>query len=77
MVSLSQLRGSHAIAQLSDQVYGLSRSVSEGSNVTSLHVLKNRFCGETGFATELYYNKETGRMFEEDSTQLSNGTDSY
>ena len=76
-VSLSQLRGSHAIAQLSDQVYGLSRSVNEGSNVTSLHVLKNRFCGETGFATELYYNKDTGRMFEEDSTQLSNGTESY
>ena len=69
-VSLSQLRGSHAIAQLSDIVCGLSRCVSDGSNLTSINVLKNRFCGETGFAQELFYDKITGRMIESDTSSL-------
>ena len=69
-VSLSQLRGSHAIAQLSDIVVGLSRKVNEGSNLTSINVLKNRFSGETGFAQELFYDKNTGRMIESDTSSI-------
>lgn len=62
--SLNQLRGSHAIAQLSDMVLGLERNQQddENPNVTVVRVLKNRFSGITGEATKLYYNHETGRL---------------
>lgn len=64
--SLSQLRGSHAIAQLSDIVIGLERDQqSDTPNVTTVRVLKNRFTGDTGVACELYYNKDTGRLTEQ------------
>jgi twinkle protein len=63
--SLSQLRGSHAIAQLSDMVIGLERNQqSDSPNTTTVRVLKNRFSGDTGVACELYYNKDTGRLSE-------------
>lgn len=64
--SLSQLRGSHSIAQLSDMVLGLERNQQdeETKNLTTLRVLKNRFSGETGIATHLLYDKETGRLHE-------------
>jgi twinkle protein len=64
--SLSQLRGSHAIAQLSDIVIGLERNQQdvETANTTTLRVLKNRHSGDTGLAGELYYNRETGRLTE-------------
>jgi twinkle protein len=66
--SLSQLRGSGAIAQLSDIVIGAERNgqaddLSE-RNTSQLRVLKNRWSGETGPACRLIYNKETGRMYE-------------
>ena len=64
--SLSQLRGSHAIAQLSDIVIGLERNQqSDTPNVTTVRVLKNRFSGDTGVAGELHYNRTTGRLTEE------------
>jgi len=63
-VSLSHLRSSHAIAQLSDIVCSLSRNMSEGDNATEVRVLKNRFTGETGLAATLVFNKETFRMTE-------------
>lgn len=63
--SLSQLRGSHSIAQLSDMVIGLERDQQgKNPNVTTLRVLKNRFSGETGEAGYLLYDKETGRLSE-------------
>lgn len=64
LTSLSQLRGSHAIAQLSDFVIGLERNQQdpENANETTLRVLKNRFSGETGEAGVLYYDQETGRL---------------
>jgi twinkle protein len=63
--SLSQLRGSHAIAQLSDMVIGLERNQQgENPNETVFRVLKNRFSGETGEAGSLFYDKETGRLTE-------------
>jgi twinkle protein len=62
--SLSQLRGSHAIAQLSDIVVGLERNQqdSEYSNITTVRILKNRFTGETGTCGKLEYNPFTGRL---------------
>jgi len=64
MTSLSQLRGSHAIAQLSDLVIGLERNQQDEDhrNETTLRVLKNRFSGETGEAGTLFYNQATGRL---------------
>ena len=67
MTSLSQLRGSAAIAQLSDIVIGLERNQqdAETSNQTTVRVLKNRWSGDTGVAGQLVYSKETGRMSED------------
>jgi twinkle protein len=65
--SLAQLRGSAAIAQLSDMVIGLERNQQEleDRNKTVVRVLKNRFSGETGIACALNYNPNTGAMSEE------------
>lgn len=62
-VSLSQLRGSGAIAQLSDMVIGLERNQQgDNPNVMTVRVLKNRFSGLTGVSGYLYYDSETGRL---------------
>jgi twinkle protein len=70
VTSLSQLRGSGSIAQLSDMVLGLERDAQNENevmrNTTSLRVLKNRFVGMTGPATYLFYDKDTGRLHETD-----------
>ena len=67
-ISLGELRGSAAIAQLSDIVIGLERDQQhvdpETRNTTCVRVLKNRFVGLTGPACYLYYDKESGRMIE-------------
>lgn len=61
--SLSHLRGSAAIAQLSDIVIGLERNQqSENADVTTVRVLKNRYTGVTGVAGELAYQRDTGRL---------------
>jgi len=63
--SLSQLRGSAAIAQLSDMVLGLERNQQgDDPNLTTVRVLKNRFSGETGEACHLRYDRVTGRLSE-------------
>ena len=68
VTSLSQLRGSASIAQLSDMVLGLERNGQaedpEERNTTHVRVLKNRFCGVTGKASPLLYDHITGRMLE-------------
>ena len=67
-VSLSDLRGSQAIAQLSDMVIGLERDQQEEDeekrNTTCVRVLKNRYVGITGPAAFLKYDRFTGRMAE-------------
>jgi twinkle protein len=67
-VSLSQLRGSGAIAQLSDAVITLERnSMSNDPEVrhtTKVAVAKNRYNGLTGPACSLKYDMNTGRMVE-------------
>jgi len=68
VTSLSQLRGSGSIAQLSDMVLGLERNGQAEDqtvrNTTKVRVLKNRFSGITGSAGQLLYNHESGRMTE-------------
>ena len=63
-VSLSHLRGSGAIAQLSDICIALERDQqdADSSNVTRLRVLKNRYTGDTGLACSVEYDPETGRL---------------
>ena len=64
--SLSALRGSTAIAGLSDMVVGVERNLQdpERMHITTLSVLKNRFSGETGVACHLKFDKTTGVMSE-------------
>lgn len=67
-VSLSHLRGSQSIAQMSDVVIAMERNQQAEdeleANTTTVRVLKSRHTGETGVACKLYYDKETGRMTE-------------
>jgi len=66
--SLSALRGSGSIGQLSDMVLGLERNGQaedlKERHTTKVRVLKNRFAGLTGPACGLYYDRVTGRMSE-------------
>jgi twinkle protein len=72
--SLAQLRGSGAIAQLSDMVIGLERNGQADDererNTTKVRVLKNRFSGITGPACHLLYSLNTGRMLEIEEESL-------
>ena len=67
-VSLSHLKGSAGIAQLSDCVIALERNQQaddkDDANTTKVRVLKSRYTGDTGLACSLRYNNETGRLFE-------------
>ena len=71
---LADLRGSHSIPQLSDMVIGLERNQQkENNNETKVRVLKNRFSGETGLATTLFYDQDSGR-YTEDENQFKDKT---
>ena len=63
---MGQLRGSAAIAQLSDCVIGLERNQQDegDANSTVVRVLKNRYSGETGTAGTLSYDIDTCRFNE-------------
>ena len=67
-ISLNELRGSQAIAQLSDMVIGLERDQQaeneDKRNTTTVRVLKNRYAGLTGACCYLSYDRFTGRMSE-------------
>lgn len=67
-VSLSHLRGSHSIAQISDCVIALERNPQaddpDEANTTYLRVLKSRYTGDIGLAASLFYNHKTGRLSE-------------
>ena len=65
-VALGQLRGSAAIAQLSDAVVALERNQQADSagNSTVVRVLKNRYSGETGIACRLTYDLSTCKFNE-------------
>jgi twinkle protein len=65
-VTLGQLRGSAAIAQLSDGVIALERDqqAQSGSGQTTVRVLKNRYSGEVGVACHLDYDLSTCKFIE-------------
>jgi twinkle protein len=69
-VSMNSLRGSAAIAQLSDMVISLSRDLQDDKNLAKVSVLKNRFSGETGHVCTLHYNLETGLLKQSDHTEF-------
>jgi twinkle protein len=72
--SLAQLRGSGAIAQLSDIVIGLERNAQHSDplerNTTVIRVLKNRFSGLTGPAGKALYDLSTGRMLDKTEEEM-------
>ena len=67
-VSLSHLRGSNSIGQISDSVVAMERNQQAEDprirNTTLLRVLKCRLTGDTGPTTALYYDKSKGRLEE-------------
>jgi twinkle protein len=67
-ITLSSLRGTQGISQLSDAVVGLQRDQQNADsrvrNTTEVRILKSRFTGETGPGGMLYFNRETNRLEE-------------
>lgn len=65
-ISLSHLRGSQGLAQLSDGVWALERNQQDENddqkNTVRIRVLKSRHTGETGVAGYLRYDKDTDRL---------------
>jgi twinkle protein len=75
-VTLGQLRGSAAISQLADEVWGLERNQqTEAEDITILRLLKNRYSGEVGVACQLKYNKETCKYDETTDPIFNPSTD--
>jgi len=78
-VSLSHLRGSQSIAQLSDCVIALERNQQaediDEANTTKLRVLKSRYTGDVGLASSLLYERETGRLREVPKEQFEETDD--
>ncbi len=70
-VSLSQLRGSAGIAQLSDQVIALERDQQSDDerDIATLRIIKNRYSGETGYAGKIRYNLSTSQFTEYETTE--------
>lgn len=67
-VSLSDLRGSASLEQLSDGVIALERDQQgDNPNTSQIRVLKNRKVGKVGIADTLQYSFETGRLLPEES----------
>ena len=68
-ISLSHLRGTAGIGQLSDMVIGVERNSQHDDltirNTSTVRVLKNRFSGDTGPCAYLFYDRDgTGRIYE-------------
>ena len=76
--TLGQLRGSAAIAQLSDTCIGLERNQQADDpamrNRTIIRVLKNRYLGMTGPAAMLDFNVDTGRLSETSFSEPTKAT---
>lgn len=78
-ISLEDLRGSQAIAQLSDTIIALERNQQADSdvkkNLVQMRVLKCRQTGDTGIGGKLWFNKEKNRL-EVPSADLMNDIES-
>ena len=74
--SLSHLRGSQSIAQLSDCVISLERNQQADDPLeaatTKVRILKSRYTGDVGLATSLLFDDETGRLSEVATDDLTN-----
>ncbi len=68
-VTLSSLRGSHSIAQISDTVVALEvdQQADTLRKLTTVRILKNRYSGEVGKACELAYDLNTCRFTEHEA----------
>ena len=73
---LSHLRGSQSIAQLSDCVISLERNQQADdpleASTTRVRILKSRYTGDVGLATQLLFDNETGRLSEVETDDLTN-----
>ena len=73
---LSHLRGSQSIAQLSDCVISLERNQQSDdpleASTTRVRILKSRYTGDVGLATQLVFDNETGRLSEVQGDDISN-----
>ena len=78
-ISLSSLRGSHSIAQISDQVVALEVDQQSGTKrkPTTVRVLKNRYSGEVGVACTLSYDLSTCRFNEHEVEPEFNPTTDF
>lgn len=78
-VTLGQLRGSAAIAQLSDGVIALERNqqAASGGSDTTVRVLKNRYSGEVGVACTLSYDLSTCRFNETEADEEFNANEDF
>ena len=69
-----QIRGTAGVEQLANIVLRLERDKTDPSewrrNITKVTVEKNRFCGYTGPAAYLWYNKDTARLTELDDEEV-------
>ena len=67
-ISLTDLRGSASIEQLSDIVIACERDqqAEEGSNITQIRLLKNRPFGDVGACGHAKYHSDTGRLLPHD-----------
>ena len=83
-VSLSDLRGSGGLEQLSDAVIALERNqqaADDRKNISTIRILKNREIGLVGVAGSLMYEQATGRLVEipignqEELTPIVNDSD--
>ena len=72
-VSLSQLRGSAGIAQLSDQVIALERNQQSETerDIATIRIVKNRYSGETGYAGKIKFDLNTSRFTEYETQESS------
>ncbi len=70
-----QIRGTAGVEQLSNIVIRLERNKTDANewrrNVTKVSVEKNRFCGYTGPACYLWYNKDTARLTELEPDEIA------
>lgn len=72
-VTLTDLRGSGGLEQLSDIVISLERDQqSEQSNISTIRILKNRVTGVCGQAGNVKYDRLTGRL---EATIVENAED--
>jgi twinkle protein len=77
-ISLADLRGTTAIAGVSNAVIALERNQQDPdlkrANTTTLRVLKNRYAGRNGIAGYLFFDEKTGRMVETEAPAESSPT---